>query len=262
MAVERSSIDLIGDSALPKPVARREAEAEGRSTESAAAGNPVSAGANSTSETPKKPRKSKNQLKAAWTKQFYFLHWTSSAICLAAMLLFAVTGITLNHAGDIPSRPSLENRQVTVPPELRANLAFVEGEAAAAALPKAVAEWLGKELKVPLKGRKAEWTEEEIALDLPRPGGDAWLLLDRETGEVEYERTDRGAIAYLNDLHKGRHTGPVWAGFIDVFSVACVVFCLTGLGLLWVHAKRRPKTWPLVILGVVLPVVLLLFFVH
>lgn len=28
-------------------------------------------------------------------------HWVSSALCLAGMLLFAVTGITLNHATDI-----------------------------------------------------------------------------------------------------------------------------------------------------------------
>lgn len=207
-------------------------------------------------------KKSKNQLKAAWTKQFYFLHWTSSAVCLAAMLLFALTGITLNHAGDIGSNPKVVNRQATLPDELRAELAWREGEAEDAALPEAVAVWLGRELGAPLKGKPAEWSEGEIAVDLPRPGGDAWLLLDRESGEVEYERTDRGAVAYLNDLHKGRHTGPVWAGFIDVFSGACVVFCLTGLGLLWVHARRRPKTWPLVILGIVLPVILLIFFVH
>ncbi|NIV36045.1 MAG: hypothetical protein GWN58_43325, partial [Anaerolineae bacterium] len=26
-------------------------------------------------------------------------HWISSALCLVGMLLFSVTGITLNHAG-------------------------------------------------------------------------------------------------------------------------------------------------------------------
>jgi Uncharacterized protein conserved in bacteria len=66
---------------------------------------------------------------------------------------------------------------------------------------------------------------------------------------VEFEQTRRGAIAYLNDLHKGRNTGPAWGWFLDVFAVACVVFCLTGLLLLHLHARQRAMTWPLVGLG-------------
>ncbi len=42
---------------------------------------------------------------------------------------------------------------------------------------------------------------------LPRPGGDAWLSVERDSGAISYEITDRGWIAYLNDLHKGRKPG-------------------------------------------------------
>ena len=64
-----------------------------------------------------------------------------------------------------------------------------------------------------------------------------------------YEVTDRGWIAYLNDLHKGRHTGAAWSWFLDVFAVAAIVFCVSGLLLLQLHSKRRPATWPVVGLG-------------
>jgi len=201
--------------------------------------------------------------KAFWTKQFYLWHWVSSAICLFAMLLFAFTGITLNHAGQIPAKPKVEEKKLTVPAEVLKTIAATEGEAdSKAPLPEELASWLRKELRTPIKGKEAEWSEFEIYLGLPRPGGDAWLSIDRENGEVTYEVTNRGAISYLNDLHKGRHTGTAWSWFIDVFSVACVIFCLTGLALLYVHAKRRPKTWPIVAAGVVLPVVIIIFFVH
>lgn len=201
--------------------------------------------------------------KAFWTKQFYLWHWVSSAICLAAMLLFAFTGITLNHAGQIPAKPAVIETKLKLPADLLGKIAATEGEAdTKAPLPEELAAWLRKELRTPVKGKVAEWSEFEIYLGLPRPGGDAWLSIDRGTGEVIHELTNRGTISYLNDLHKGRHTGPVWAWFIDIFSLACVVFCLTGLALLWVHARRRPKTWPIVIAGIVLPVVLILFFVH
>ena len=83
-----------------------------------------------------------------------------------------------------------------------------------------------------------------------------------ETGELEYESTDRGWIAYLNDLHKGRHTGSAWSLFIDLFAVACIVFSLSGLLLLLRHAGGRPGTWPLVGLGLLLPVLLALLFIH
>jgi hypothetical protein len=209
-----------------------------------------------------RPQAEAKKRKAFWTKQFYLWHWVSSAVCLAAMLLFAFTGITLNHAQDIPAKPQITERKLTLPTDLTKALAF-NGEAdAKAPLPEDLAGWLAKELRTVIKGKTAEWSEFEIYLSLPRPGGDAWLSIDRETGEVTYELTRRGAISYLNDLHKGRNTGPAWALFLDVFSVSCVIFCLTGLALLWVHAKRRPRTWPVVIAGILLPVIIIVFFVH
>ena len=66
-----------------------------------------------------------------------------------------------------------------------------------------------------------------------RPGGDAFLTIDRAEGHVQYERTDRGWISYLNDLHKGRNTGAAWIWFIDIFAAACVVFSISGLCLLY-----------------------------
>ena len=76
-------------------------------------------------------------------------------------------------------------------------------------------------------------------------------------------RTHRARLDLLpNDLHKGRNTGPAWAWFIDVFAIACIVFTVTGLFLLQMHARQRPTTWPWVGLGLLVPVLLALIFVH
>ncbi len=72
---------------------------------------------------------------------------------------------------------------------------------------------------------------------MPRPGGDAWMTIARDSGEIHYERTTRGAISFLNDLHKGRNAGPMWGWFIDLFAVACVLFAGTGLFLLKMHSS-------------------------
>jgi len=47
-----------------------------------------------------------------------------------------------------------------------------------------------------------------------------------------------------------------------VFAAACIVFTLTGLLLLQLHARHRPSTWPLVGFGLALPVAIALFFIH
>lgn len=186
-------------------------------------------------------------------------HWLSSALCLAGMLLFAVTGITLNHAGQIEARVQVSNQHSQLPGVLQACLLSAPPTQG---LPLALRQWLEGELAIDLDGRLAEWSDRELYIGLPRPGGDAWLSLDIESGALEYESTDRGWIAYLNDLHKGRHSGVAWSWFIDLFAGLCVLFSLSGLLLLQRYASKRPSTWPMLALGLALPVLLVVLFVH
>jgi hypothetical protein len=199
--------------------------------------------------------------RSAWLKHLHRWHWISSAISLVGMLLFAATGITLNHAADIGGTPQVTERSGLLPPALRDQLSASpqDGEAP---LPRELRDWLARALSVRTGTAPAEWSEEEIHLDLKCPGGDAWLRIDRQSGAVQYERTTRGAIAYLNDLHKGRNTGAAWSWFLDIFAGACVVFCVTGMVLLYLHAGTRPSTWPMVGLGVVVPLLLIILFIH
>lgn len=207
-------------------------------------------------------------LRAYWLKKLHEWHWISSAICLIGMLLFAVTGFTLNHAGQIESKPRVESREAQLPPDLLERLQQAQKQGVQAAgrdavgLPADVEGWLAREIKVSAKGFAVEWSEDEAYVPMPRPGGDAWLRVDLKEGSVEYEKTDRGWISYLNDLHKGRHAGAAWSLFIDVFAIGCLVFCITGLLILKMHAQRRPMTWPMVGLGLVLPTLLVLLLVH
>ena len=206
--------------------------------------------------------------RAYWLKKLHEWHWISSAICLIGMLLFAVTGFTLNHAGQIEAKPKVETREAQLPADLLEKLQQAHKQSAQAAskdvvnLPADIEAWLAQQIKVSAKGFAVEWSEEEAYVPLPRPGGDAWLRVDMNDGAVEYETTDRGWISYLNDLHKGRHAGAAWSLFIDLFAIGCLVFCITGLLILKMHAQRRPMTWPMVGLGLVLPALLVLLLVH
>jgi len=199
--------------------------------------------------------------RAGLLRQMVQWHWISAAICLIGTLMFAVTGITLNHAGDIEAKP----RTVEVEGQLPAELVAVAkaAQTAKSTLPDPIRVWLAQEIGVKApKAAAIEWTDEEAYVALPRPGGDGWVTFDAGTGEVLHETTSRGWIAYLNDLHKGRNSGPVWSLFLDVFAVGCVVFCITGLILMQLHSHARKLTWPLVGLGLLVPLILALLFIH
>lgn len=212
------------------------------------------------SQLPSKSRPS-HRARQIWMKQLHSWHWISAAISLVGMLLFAITGITLNHAATISATPKVTTREATLSPPLL-TLLKAEPPAADSPLPQPVVERLDDLVGLDASGRAAEWSGAEVYVALPGPGRDAWISIDRATGAVASERTDRGAVSYLNDLHKGRNTGDAWFWFIDIFAVACVIFTITGLLLLQIHARRRPATWPVVIAGTAIPVALALFFIH
>lgn len=202
-----------------------------------------------------------NGARAFWLKELHRWHWISAGVSLAGMLLFAITGITLNHAGQIPAEAVTVETTATLPAPLLARLAGFPEETTDP-VPDAVARWAASEFKVQIGGKPTETVSDEIYVDLKGPGADGWIAIDRSSGDVVREKTTRGWIAYLNDLHKGRDTGVVWFWFIDVFAVACIVFAVTGLTLLWLHARNRASTWPLVGLGVAVPVIIALIFIH
>ena len=205
-------------------------------------------------------RRPRRRWRGWWLKQLHTWHWISAAASLVAMLLFAVTGLTLNHAASISATPVTSDRSGVLPAALRPLLA--RPAAKDAALPAAVAAAVKAAVGLDPAGYAGEWSADEVYVALPRPGGDAWVSVARSHGRITSEVTDRGWVSYLNDLHKGRNAGAAWFWFIDAFAGACILFTLTGLLLLQLHARHRPATWPIVGAGLALPVLLAILFIH
>ena len=191
----------------------------------------------------------------------YTWHWVSSAIFLCSTVFFAFTGITLNHAGSIPSNTHKVEKVVELKGELIAKL-IKEVPNKPESFPKYAQDWLKQTHQIKLHPHKIEWDEQEVYLDMSYPGGDAWMSIDFTTKELIYENTYRGTIAFINDLHKARHTGSLWAWYLDITSAAIIFFSLTGLVLLYIHAKRRKLTWPSVLTGLFIPVIIALYLNH
>jgi len=196
-----------------------------------------------------------------WLKQLHTWHWISAAMSLFGMLMFALTGVTLNHAGSIPATPHVEDRSSTLAPSLL-RMIRTPPKASDAPMPTAVAQAVADAVGLDPAGLPADWSDGQLYVAMPRPGGDAWVSVDRSTGAIKAEVTWQGLISLLNDLHKGRNTGLPWRLFIDAFAAAAIVFTATGLLLLQFHARHRKKTWPLVGLGIAVPLIIAILFIH
>ena len=195
-----------------------------------------------------------------WLRQLHTWHWMSAAVSLVGMFLFAATGITLNHAASIAAKPVVVQKAGDLPPSLSRTLG--KPAASDSPLPAPVAAAVADAVGLDPAGKPGEWTDSDVYVALPRPGGDGWVSIDRASGHITSETTGRGWIAYLNDLHKGRNAGSAWGWFLDIFAGACILFTLTGFLLLQLHSRHRPSTWPIVAGGVAIPTLILLFHIH
>lgn len=195
-------------------------------------------------------------MKAAFFRFNRTLHWISSAIGLASLVFFSITGITLNHPDWFSADRAVEVQEVAM---TGAWMTQFSAEDELGQLDLLTTELdLRWGLGLP---RNIDRDEIEWVLDYQRPGGLGTVVLDLDTSVLSYESVSDGLVALINDLHKGRHAGQAWVLLIDVVSVLCLVFALSGLVLLWVHASKRASTWPLVALGVGGPILVFFWFV-
>ncbi len=153
-----------------------------------------------------------------------WLHVYLSMVSFAILLFFAVTGLTLNHAewfGDM-------QRTVQYKGVIDPKLSKLE-----------IVEYFRAHHNV--KGAMSDFRTDDSQLTVAfrGPGYSADALIDRGTGKYTLTEVRSGAVAVLNDLHKGRDTGPGWSWMIDASAILMTVVSLTGLTLIFFLPKRR-----------------------
>ncbi len=102
-----------------------------------------------------------------------------------------------------------------------------------------IVEFLRKTYQV--KGAVSEFRidDSEVSVSLKGPAYSCDAFIDRETGKYEVSEIKMGIVAVMNDLHKGRDSGPGWSWIIDISAVFLVVISLSGLILLCFIKKKR-----------------------
>ncbi len=88
------------------------------------------------------------------------------------------------------------------------------------------------------------------------PAYAADAFIDLASGNYRIAQTYHGLVALLNDLHKGRDSGPVWSVVIDVSALLMTVISLTGLILLFYLKLKRVSGVVIAVVGAVVVIAL------
>ena len=180
-----------------------------------------------------------------------WLHIYISMLSCVIVLFFAVTGITLNHAEWFGATPIQSDTKGKCSAEW-----VKPGNEHVAKLE--IVEHLRSRHDV--KGAVSEFRieEDQCVVSFKGPAYSADAYISRANGEYDLTEVRMGFVALINDLHKGRDTGPAWSWFIDVSSVLLALVSLTGLLLMAWIKRHRFNGYVLAVLGGV--ACLLLYF--
>lgn len=211
-------------------------------------------------------------LKIRLVKLTLWLHIYVSMFGLATVLFFSVTGITLNHPdwffGNAERQVQAEGQLDAKWLHMGTTLVAGDGPESAGEPDRSkevakleIVEHLRKTHGI--RGALADFRvdETECTVSFKGPGYAADAFIDRESGHYNLSQTFHGFVAVINDLHKGRDTGPVWSVVIDVSAIVLTVISLTGLILIFFLKLRRGPGLVVSVVGAAVVVAICLLWV-
>ncbi|NSW94284.1 MAG: PepSY-associated TM helix domain-containing protein [Bacteroidales bacterium] len=164
-----------------------------------------------------------------------WLHLYLSMFGFAALFFFAFTGITLNHPGWTEGKQKISSYSGTIDQSL------ISVDNSAPADTVKISELIRKNHQI--RGRVTDFRidETECSISFTGPGYRADVFIDRSSGSYEVTATSAGFVTALNDLHKGRDTGPGWSRVMDISAIIMMIVSITGfLMIFYICRKKKP----------------------
>jgi hypothetical protein len=178
------------------------------------------------------------------------LHIYISMAGFTLVLLFGVTGLTLNHEDFGWSQPITSRSTITVPAE---TLAHPDQAALGRYLQDALS------IRSPMTDYRED--PDQIQVTMAAPGHRTVVTVNRAERTADVESVTRGLLGKLDDLHKGFDSGRAWYWIIDLTAILLTLSALTGMVTLVSFRARRRSGFIVAGLGILSIVTLYLIWV-
>ena len=214
--------------------------------------NPTSRALSSKKKSSPKPANPKKEV----AKLSRWLHIYLSMVSFAIVLFFSVTGLTLNHptwfGGD---------KQVIIKNKGNLKAAWVNQVDTNKIAKLEIVEFFRKTYLI--KGAVSEFRidDSEVNVVFKGPAYSCDAFINRENGSYDISEIKMGIVAVMNDLHKGRDSGPGWAWIIDISAIFLILVSLSGLILLCFIKKRRVAGFITGAIGLIICYLIYIIFV-
>ena len=148
------------------------------------------------------------------------LHIYCSLISCTLLLVFSITGISLNHRAIFEATPkqTINERVIDV-------------------IDKQNIDLLLQPENVSLSDKELQTFILDNELSLPSPGKRLELYIEDE--KLVIERSDFGLVSQLNELHQGRYTSALWNVVSDITALVFIFIAITGVWLSLRDNKHR-----------------------
>lgn len=172
-----------------------------------------------------------------------WLHIYLSMVSFAIVFFFAVTGLTLNHADKFGGE--VHTKEI----KGKLNVGWVKVADTTRIDKLAIVEYLRNTYSIRAALADFRTDDEQCTASFKGPGYAADVFINRDSGTYDVQETSAGFVGIINDLHKGRDSGPVWSIFIDIAASLMTLVSLTGMILILYMKKKRMAGLTVAVIG-------------
>ncbi|MEI6861899.1 MAG: PepSY-associated TM helix domain-containing protein [Verrucomicrobiota bacterium] len=168
---------------------------------------------------------------------FRTLHIYLTMLGVFVMLLFGITGFTVNHEDWFRATiPRVVESTAQTPLELVAKKDALR-----------IVEHLRQSQHVTGAMTAFDELDGKFSVGFKSPGQIWEIEIDKATGATRVHEETFNFFALINNLHRGRYSGAAWRWVIDLSAILIVLACATGF-VLWLALPKRRKLGVLVLL--------------
>lgn len=179
-----------------------------------------------------------------WRKWNYILHRDIGYLCVGLTLIYAISGIVVNHiSSSFNPSYTIENVSATGPPlprNTKPDINYIHS------VLKAVGEdGLYKNAALISPGTMRIFVEGNT------------IDIQLETGQLTMEKVERKPLLFaVNYLHLNKAKG-LWTALADIYAIALILLALTGM--LMIKGRQKIRGVVLTGIGFGIPIIYLLF---